>query len=253
MTTYDNSKGLPTIPPTAENPSTSSSRQSALSGIKSLIRRSVRPIHHHFRSGKSELFMNLLPDHPGNLLDVGGGTGMSGEFTALYRKFESVIVINLGPLTNRVTGPSNVSVIKGDGRSLPFADKSFHWVFSNAVIEHVGGWNDQKQFAAEIRRVASNGYFVTTPNLYFPIDPHALLPLYQFYPERLKPLALKCSPGYMTEPEPINLLSRKKLQLLFPDAHVKHVNFASSVIAFEMFRSVETASSSPALYSAVAS
>ena len=107
-----------------------------------------------------------------------------------------------------------------------------NWAFSNAVIEHVGNWRRQQLFAAEIRRVARTGYFVTTPNLYFPIEPHALLPLYQFYPVRLKRWALRFSPGYMRQVEEINLLTRAKLRKLFPEARVISVNFASGLIAY---------------------
>ena len=204
-----------------------------MSRLKSIIRRSVQPIHHRFRSGKVGQFLSLLSTHePGRLLDVGGGTGMNGEFRPLYQRFASVTVANPCPPDQDPKGLCNFRIVKADGRSLPFADKSFDWVFSNAVIEHVGNWEDQRQFAAEIRRVASRGYFITTPNLYFPIEPHALLPLYQFYPERLKPFALRVSPGYMKEVEHITLLTKKKLQVLFPEAQVQRVNFASALIAF---------------------
>jgi ubiquinone/menaquinone biosynthesis C-methylase UbiE len=165
---------------------------------------------------------------------VGGGMGMNGEFIGLYQRFDSVTVANLSPPHLDSKGPHNIRIVSADGRLLPFADRSFDWVFSNAVIEHVGNYEDQQQFAAEIRRVASRGYFVTTPNLYFPIEPHALLPLYQFYPERLKPFALRVSPGYMKEVEHIELLTKRKLRLLFPEARVQHVNCASALIAFHL-------------------
>jgi ubiquinone/menaquinone biosynthesis C-methylase UbiE len=206
-----------------------------LSRIKDIIRRSVLPIHHRFRSGKAEQFLQLLnTQSPGRLLDIGGGTGMNGEFAPLYERFESVTVANLNPPVRETQQPCKLRIVNADGRFLPFADKSFDWAFSNAVIEHVGNWEDQRQFAAEIRRVVSRGYFVTTPNLYFPIEPHALLPLYQFYPKRLKPLALHVSPGYMKEVEQIALLTRQKLRVLFPEAQVRFANLASALIAFHV-------------------
>jgi ubiquinone/menaquinone biosynthesis C-methylase UbiE len=159
---------------------------------------------------------------------------MNGEFAHLYQRFDTVTIVNLIPPDHDANHSQNVRLVKADARSLPFADKSFEWVFSNAVIEHVGDWEDERKFAAEIRRVAAKGYFITTPNRYFPIEPHALLPLYQFYPERIKPFALRFSPGYMQEPEHINLLTKKKLQALFPEARVRHANFASALIAFHV-------------------
>jgi len=163
-----------------------------------------------------------------------GGTGMNGEFAKLYQKFENVTVVNLDISTKNTQEFCPFRFVRGDGRALPFPDKSFDWVFSNAVIEHVGGEEDQKKFATEIRRVAARGYFITSPNRYFPIEPHALLPFYQFYPACMKPLALRFSLGYMKEVEQINLLTRKKMQSLFFEARVQHVNFASALIAFHV-------------------
>jgi hypothetical protein len=199
--------------------------------LKSIIRGSARSIHRRFRGGKTEEFIGLLgmQKPPGTLVDVGGG-GMSGEFLSLYQRFENVIVVNpIPPDDSR--GIANVYLVEGDGRCLPFRDKSIDWVFSNAVIEHVGDWEDQMTFASEIRRVAKRGYFVATPNLYFPIEPHALLPYYQFYPAALKPFALRFSPGYMQRPEPISLLTKNALQILFPEALVKTANLSSSLLA----------------------
>lgn len=206
-----------------------------MSHIKGIIRRMVQPIHHRFRSGKADNFLTMLSTgHAGTLLDVGGGLGMNGEFATLYRRFDNVTLVNLRPPDRVEEGRYDLRLVNADGCLLPFPDKSFDWVFSNAVIEHVGDWEQQRRFADEIRRVTSKGYFITTPNLYFPIEPHALLPLYQFYPERLKPFALRISPGYMKEVEHISLLSKRKLKTLFPGACVEHVNFGSALIAFRI-------------------
>jgi hypothetical protein len=57
------------------------------------------------------------------------------------------------------------------GGKFPFSDKEFDWVFSNAVIEHVGDDGAQLAFLNEMMRVASNVFF-TTPNKYFPVESH---------------------------------------------------------------------------------
>ncbi len=57
------------------------------------------------------------------------------------------------------------------GGRFPFADKAFDWVFSNAVIEHVGSSGDMSLFLNEMMRVAVNVFF-TTPNKYFFAESH---------------------------------------------------------------------------------
>ena len=68
-----------------------------------------------------------------------------------------------------------------DGRRLPFRDHAFDIVFSNSVIEHVGVWESQRQFAAEIARVG-RAHWVETPNRRFPVEQHLLTPLLHFLP-----------------------------------------------------------------------
>lgn len=127
--------------------------------IKAEIRRLAQPSHHRFRSGKGERFLGLLNGaRPARLLDVRGGTEISGRFVSFYGVFESVTIVNLNPPDRDPSSPANIRVVTADGRRLPFCDRAFDWVFSNAVIEHVGDWRDQQNFANEIRRVAVKGY-----------------------------------------------------------------------------------------------
>lgn len=73
--------------------------------------------------------------------------------------------------------------VQGDARNLPFPDRSFDYVVSNAVIEHVGGPDGARKMLSESRRVSIIGYLHTTPNRWFPIEPHVMLPLLHWLPE----------------------------------------------------------------------
>jgi hypothetical protein len=57
------------------------------------------------------------------------------------------------------------------GGVFPFTDKEFDWVFSNAVIEHVGESSAQLLFLNEMMRVGKKVFF-TTPNRNFPFESH---------------------------------------------------------------------------------
>ena len=72
--------------------------------------------------------------------------------------------------------------VESDGCDLArFSDKSFHIAHSNSVLEHVGDWSRQVQFANELQRV-SQSYFVQTPNYWFPIEPHFMTPFFHWLP-----------------------------------------------------------------------
>ena len=47
-----------------------------------------------------------------------------------------------------------MTAVQADGRELPFADGAFDLGFSNAVVEHVGGRDEQRRFVHELCRVA---------------------------------------------------------------------------------------------------
>jgi ubiquinone/menaquinone biosynthesis C-methylase UbiE len=203
----------------------------------------LAPIHHRFRSQKCDLFFDALkPRHGDSLLDVGGGTGILGEFGRIYRYFTVVQVVNLDPQVIEEEGLEHVKCEVADGCSLPFPDHSFDWVFSNAVIEHVGGAYRQQRFAQEIRRVARKGYFVATPDRYFPIDPHTLLPFYQFLSPQWQRRVCRFSPGYLRHYAPIDLLSVGALRALFPEATVRKIGLRIFPNNLVVYRCLESSS-----------
>jgi SAM-dependent methyltransferase len=60
-----------------------------------------------------------------------------------------------------------------DALDLPFCDGEFDLVYSNAVIEHVGQFEEQLAFLREHARVGKHWVF-TTPNRLFPVESHTL-------------------------------------------------------------------------------
>ena len=93
--------------------------------------------------------------------------------------------------------------IEADALDLPFADKSFDLVLSNAVIEHVGRQKDQLQFVREHQRVGIR-WIITTPNKYFPVESHTQTIFRHFSKNWTSPLVTR-------------LLSKKDLVKLLPE------------------------------------
>jgi len=75
-----------------------------------------------------------------------------------------------------------VRYIRDNGLSMQFPDRSFDFVHSSAVIEHVGNRTNQAKLIAECARVARKGFYITTPNRWFPIEVHTKLVLVHWLP-----------------------------------------------------------------------
>lgn len=194
--------------------------------LRTLTVRIGKPVHKILRGQKLEVFFRFVEHSPrATLLDVGGGTGVDSEFVPLYRAFQRATVVNLTPPQPELHALPNVTHQIADGCCLPYGSRSFDWVFSNAVLEHVGSAERQRQFADEVRRVAKYGYFVTTPNKRFPIEPHSLLPFYQFLSESWQRRVVHLSPYYLEHYEEIRLLYPHQLCQLFPEAQIQSVGF----------------------------
>ena len=102
--------------------------------------------------------------------------------------------------------------VQADGRNLPFDDRAFDFVHSSAVFEHVGGCQQQVAFLSELWRVARKGIFVTTPNRWFPIEFHTVLPLIHWLPARLyRQLLRMLNQDFFAEEANLNLTSRREL------------------------------------------
>jgi hypothetical protein len=109
--------------------------------------------------------------------DAPFGAGSTDNFfEAHYPWPERITAVGNTELDRFAAAFPRVRAVRSDGRDLPFERGAFDLGFSNAVIEHVAGGRDgQRQFIGELCRV-SRRVFVTTPNRFFPLDPHTLLP-----------------------------------------------------------------------------
>ena len=114
---------------------------------------------------------------------------------------------------------------------LPFADGEFDLVFSNAVIEHVGGEQRQRRMLAEIDRVASGGWVVTTPNRWFPVEAHRHT-LFSHWRRSWAP-----------HRRVTRLLGIRDLDAMLPDGRVTGLPVLSPTLTAVHIRAVEAATS----------
>lgn len=67
---------------------------------------------------------------------------------------------------------------------MPFDDCSFDLVHPSAVLKHVGSRAQQAAFLGELLRVSRRGVYLTTPNRWFPVEFHSVLPFVHWLPAR---------------------------------------------------------------------
>jgi SAM-dependent methyltransferase len=200
------------------------------------IHRLYAPILRHFRAGRMKRFSELFHiTAETRVLDLGGGP--SNWLLVPVRP--RLTIVNKDESMSKVAGAVPVIADACDTR-LP--SKSFDVVFSNSVIEHVGDRERQRQFAQECMR-CGHGFFVQTPNRWFPVDPHTFLPFAHWLPKKifnrlmwLSPRFLITRPGPLELPDFLNmrLLSKGDLQELFPGARIiqeRFLGISKSLIA----------------------
>lgn len=120
------------------------------------------------------------------------------DVTPLRQRFPEVTLLRIAP------------------GALPFADGAFDLVFCSAVLEHVGNEEQQRRFVAEVLRVGK-GFFLTTPNRWFPLEFHTLLPLLHWLPQPWHQRALRLlGKPFWASTDNLNLLSANKVRRLFP-------------------------------------
>lgn len=197
--------------------------------VDSYFKSILKQFSHKSRTRKFHLFESVFNPQPDErVLDIGA----SGDVFLRYT-FEDVY-----PFPSRIiAGGHSLAEIQSarraypkptyavfDGCALPFPDKSFDTVFSNAVIEHILGPGRQEQFAQEVMRVGKS-WFVTTPNYWYPFESHYHLPFIQFLPVSMQRTYNSLLGSHIPkgQTQELALLSASGLKRLFPTSHIEKV------------------------------
>jgi len=179
-----------------------------------------------------ERFAERFPDFQQmRVLDL-GGTTLFWERAPIRPK--TVTVINLGAPGE---GSPWVRVIDGDACEAPelVGDEQFDLVFSNSLIEHLGGHLKRARFAEVVRSMAPR-HAVQTPYRYFPIEPHWIFPGFQFLPVNVRseiaprwPLGHTYGwPAQQARDEVLftEVLSHTEMAAYFPESDIEWERFA---------------------------
>ncbi|HEX9301098.1 MAG TPA: methyltransferase domain-containing protein [Casimicrobiaceae bacterium] len=150
------------------------------------------------------------------ILDVGVTSDQSyaasNYLEAWYPRKDRITAVGLDDAAFLERLYPGVRFIRADGRKLPFADRSFDVVHSSAVLEHIGGAANRRAYVGECARVARKAVFLTTPNRWFPVEFHTVLPFVHWLPKpTFRALMRRTGRAFFADERNLDLLSRRDL------------------------------------------
>jgi ubiquinone/menaquinone biosynthesis C-methylase UbiE len=181
-----------------------------------------------FRRRRMREFVKIFaPSSKTVILDV-GGSSLNWKLIDIK---SSVTLLNLTAPEDSETDFDQFKFVIGNGLDLKYTDSEFDICFSNSVIEHVGSFEDQRNFANEIRRVGRK-IWVQTPARSFFFEPHYLTPFVHFFSKNIQRKLLRNFTvwGLLTRPDKgrveqflseIRLLTYDEMKELFPDCEIR--------------------------------
>jgi hypothetical protein len=191
------------------------------------------------RARRWQLLLERFPNF-GDLrvLDI-GGTPHAWSSVPVHPA--ELTLINL----DRYDSDDRLRCVVGDACDPPaeLAELTFDFVYSNSVIEHVGGYHRRKAFAEVVKRTAPH-HWIQTPARSFPIEPHWVFPGFQFLPVGVRARISNVWPlGFsgaargdsfakVEEVLSVDLLGSTEISHLFPESVILRERFAGLTKSF---------------------
>ena len=175
------------------------------------------------RKAREEMFSLFMsefqPTSSTSILDLGVSDEENAEANILEKRY---------PFQNKLTcaGLGNGKLVLSSypgieyikilaGRPLPFRDGAFDIVYSNAVLEHVGGQEERRHFIQEALRIGRS-VFITVPNRWFPIEHHTGIPLMHFNKYLFRSVLRRTRLNHWTEPRNLEFIDKRLLLAEWP-------------------------------------
>jgi hypothetical protein len=169
------------------------------------------------RRAMYERFLRACAVAPGDtILDVGVTSDRSYDSSnyleAWYPHKAAIVAAGIDDAAFLQTLHPGLRFVAASGLALPFADRAFDVVHASAVIEHVGSFERQCGLIAECCRVARRAVFMTTPNRWFPVEFHTVLPLVHWLPKpAFRALMRAGGHAFFADERNLNLMTGREL------------------------------------------
>jgi len=180
-------------------------------------------VEHFSTRARLKMLRSMLeiaqPDANTSVLDVGVTSNRRSDsnfFERFYPHPENITALGLDDASFLEQEFPGLKFVRGDALAMPFADRSFDLATSWATIEHVGSRDRQKQFVAEVCRVSKRA-LITTPNRWFPLEFHTVMPLIHWLkPQTFRGILRTLGMNFYATEETLNLLGESEFMQLLP-------------------------------------
>ncbi len=163
------------------------------------------------------------------ILDVGVSSDRSytssNYLEAWYPHKDKITAVGTDDASFLETQYPGLRFVNANGLDLPFENDTFDVVHASAVLEHVGSFDNQVRLAKECVRVARKSIFLTTPNRWFPVEFHTVLPLVHWLPKTtFRALMRGLGMAFFADEANLNLMTSAELRriaALFDDIEIR--------------------------------
>jgi hypothetical protein len=200
-----------------------------------------RGYYHYFSFGLSSYIDRLLvrirqrvyqlftsafaPTPADSILDIGISENHHPSSNYLEKTYPypgAIIGLGLEPFPDLRKDHPGLILLCGDARALPLKAGAVDFVYSHAVIEHVGSRANQAKFLTEALRVARKGVLITTPNRWHPLETHTGLPFLHYLPAPVwRRIYRLLGKGMYASEETLNLFSSRQLLRLARESGIR--------------------------------
>ena len=186
-----------------------------------LLHRIKEPVTWRARVRMFGRFVELVrPGAQTRILDVGVTPDLdiryNNFFERLYPHPARITACSIEDCSNLERAFPGLTFRRIRERKLPAADREFDVAVSFAVLEHVGSRAQQREFIAELARVA-DAFVLYTPYRYFPVEVHTFVPFLHWLPAPWHRAVLRrIGLGFWAEEANLNLMGLRELKPLLP-------------------------------------
>lgn len=196
------------------------------------------PFQKQMRKSRMTLFLEKIqPVKNMKILDL-GGTPEIWDFVDLPLNI-TCLNLSINTKMRNYKTHHNIVFIEGDACNLSqFEYGDFDLVFSNSVIEHVGGNEKQTKFCDEVKRI-SDKHWIQTPHKNFPIEAHCGMFFWWYYPDWIKQYFIngwsKKLPAWTDMIVNTTFIDKDNLRKMLPKSRIfieHYLIFPKSIIAY---------------------